>query len=441
MLRRRKKRSKLVRMNEEERMRYMQHRLEFELETKRRKQQLIAVFAKNKLKREEVFSKLNIAKINEKWRYVLRQIRCKEFHKNVKYLRTTFDGVVKIKDATISYLYNELKIVDTNHKKLQETYILLIDNIIAIYKRQLVELHDMYKLNNVKMNSMIELTELRNYIGRYKEIANNITRRCIIFDQTQTIRKTYNATNIFNILYLVITCLTIFIYRGKDVASDFKYQAFLKVEKFWEQLCRIINECQRIVENKKKQYEYLKEQDDVHQMCILQYPKIYLQLQDITETLKVNIRILSQKRKVQIAKLKMKDTNIRERYKDIKYKFTVTRMIDSVRLKKMIVRSNEVLRHLQRILKKSSTILELIEICTTLEPLFFNLKKYFMQNAFYTEYVDLNIPESCAKVENFWQYYNYIKGNNILLKRQNNELCRENKKLKCKLQVYFSVDL
>ncbi|XP_043520100.1 dynein regulatory complex subunit 2 [Frieseomelitta varia] len=429
MFRKRKKSSKLVRMNEEERMRYMQHRLEFELETKRRKQQLIAIFTKNKLKHEEVFSKLNIAKINEKWRYVLRQIKCKEFHKNVKYLNTTFDRVVKIKDATISYLYNELKIVDTDHRKLQETYILLINNIIAIYKQKLVELHDMYKLNNIKMNSMIELIELRNYIGQYKEIANNITRKCIIFDQTQTIRKTYNATNIFNILYL-----------EKDRASHFIHQAFLKIEKFWEQLCRIINEYQRIIENKKKQYEYLKEQDDVHQMCLLQYPKIYLQLQNIIETLKVNVRILSEKRKVQIAKLKRKDINIQERYKNIKYKFTVTQMISSVQLKKLIVRSNEVLKHLQKILKKSSIILEIIKICTTLEPLFFNLKKYFMQNTLYTEYVDANIPESCAKVNNFWEYFNYIKGNNILLKKQTNELCRENKKLKCKLQIYFSVD-
>ncbi|KAF3423455.1 hypothetical protein E2986_10533 [Frieseomelitta varia] len=366
MFRKRKKSSKLVRMNEEERMRYMQHRLEFELETKRRKQQLIAIFTKNKLKHEEVFSKLNIAKINEKWRYVLRQIKCKEFHKNVKYLNTTFDRV---------------------------------------------------------------LIELRNYIGQYKEIANNITRKCIIFDQTQTIRKTYNATNIFNILYL-----------EKDRASHFIHQAFLKIEKFWEQLCRIINEYQRIIENKKKQYEYLKEQDDVHQMCLLQYPKIYLQLQNIIETLKVNVRILSEKRKVQIAKLKRKDINIQERYKNIKYKFTVTQMISSVQLKKLIVRSNEVLKHLQKILKKSSIILEIIKICTTLEPLFFNLKKYFMQNTLYTEYVDANIPESCAKVNNFWEYFNYIKGNNILLKKQTNELCRENKKLKCKLQIYFSVD-
>lgn len=38
--------NKLARMSEEERARYMQHRAELELETKRRKQQLIAVFTK-----------------------------------------------------------------------------------------------------------------------------------------------------------------------------------------------------------------------------------------------------------------------------------------------------------------------------------------------------------------------------------------------------------
>lgn len=38
--------SKLGRMSDEERARYLQHRAELELEAKRRKQQLIAIFTK-----------------------------------------------------------------------------------------------------------------------------------------------------------------------------------------------------------------------------------------------------------------------------------------------------------------------------------------------------------------------------------------------------------
>jgi hypothetical protein len=38
--------NKLARMSDEERVRYLQHRAELEMEAKRRKQQLIAVFIK-----------------------------------------------------------------------------------------------------------------------------------------------------------------------------------------------------------------------------------------------------------------------------------------------------------------------------------------------------------------------------------------------------------
>lgn len=40
------KESKLARMSDEERARYLQHRADVELEAKRRKQQLIAIFTK-----------------------------------------------------------------------------------------------------------------------------------------------------------------------------------------------------------------------------------------------------------------------------------------------------------------------------------------------------------------------------------------------------------
>ncbi|XP_043796946.1 dynein regulatory complex subunit 2 [Apis laboriosa] len=428
MTRKRKnKRSKLARMTEEERIRCMQHRIELELEAKRRKQQLIAVFAKNKLKREEVFSKLNIAKINEKWRYFLRQIKCKELHVYVEYLSTTFDRRIRAKDSTISCLYNELKIADADHRKLQETHSLLINNIIGKYKQKLIELHDMYKFNDIKMNNMLDIIRMKNYMEQYhKEISDYVIKKSISTDQTQSIRKTYNAINIFNILYL-----------EENMVSHLVHKSFLNIEDLWEQLCKVINEYQRTIENKKKQYDYLKEQDDIYQTCTIKYSKVYLQLQNTIESLKFKIQILSQKKKEQIEKLKIKDINIKEKYKNIKYEFNMTQMIDTSQLKKLIVISNEVLKHLKRILEQGSKILEIIKICTSLEPVLFNLKKYFVQDAVHTEFSDTNIPISCAKIDNFWKYYNYVKVNNILLQKEGNKLYKENKDLKYKLQTYL----
>ncbi|EFN73433.1 Coiled-coil domain-containing protein 65, partial [Camponotus floridanus] len=123
--------SKLARMSDEERARYLQHRAELELESKRRKQQLIAAFTKNKLKREEAFSRLNTAKINEQWRFILRRIKCKELHENVEYLWKNFDRMMKIKDLMIWHLYNELETTDMDHRRLQEAHIQIMDIIIG----------------------------------------------------------------------------------------------------------------------------------------------------------------------------------------------------------------------------------------------------------------------------------------------------------------------
>lgn len=69
----------------------------------------------------------------------------------------------------------------------------------------MIELHDMYKFNDIKMNNMLELIRMKNYMEQYhKEISDYVIKKSISADQTQSIRKTYNAINIFNILYLVI---------------------------------------------------------------------------------------------------------------------------------------------------------------------------------------------------------------------------------------------
>lgn len=113
--------SKLSRMTEEERARYLQHRAAIEEEARQCKQQLIATFMKvrlwnipsiltaaviytewkpditkqyrnllsvfqiqNKLKHEEAFTRLNLAKINQQWRHILRQIKTKEMKQDVE---------------------------------------------------------------------------------------------------------------------------------------------------------------------------------------------------------------------------------------------------------------------------------------------------------------------------------------------------------------------
>ncbi|CAH0398227.1 unnamed protein product [Chilo suppressalis] len=71
-------------MSDEERARYLQHRADMEEEARRRKRELIARFIKNKLDKEEAYSRMNRAKINQEWRYILRRIKCKQMEADIQ---------------------------------------------------------------------------------------------------------------------------------------------------------------------------------------------------------------------------------------------------------------------------------------------------------------------------------------------------------------------
>lgn len=49
-------------------------------------------------------------------------------------------------------------------------------------------------------------------------------------------------------------------------------------------------------------------------------------------------------------------------------------------------------------MEKGCTILEIIKICTNLEPLCFNLKKYFIQNTVYNECADTNVRNKIKQI-------------------------------------------
>lgn len=116
------------------------------------------------------------------------------------------------------------------------------------------------------------------------------------------------------------------------------------MEYIWKEMNEVISKYEQVTENKKKQYEYLKVQDNTHQLYILQYPKAHIQLQDIIKSLKYSIQILLLRRQKRIEKLKVQNVEIKEKLKSITHKLTVIQVIDSLQLKKLTVASNVVLK-------------------------------------------------------------------------------------------------
>ncbi|KAL6441033.1 hypothetical protein ACFW04_003417 [Cataglyphis niger] len=428
MPKKKRKGSKLARMSDEERARYLQHRAELELESKRRKQQLIAAFTKNKLKREEAFSRLNTAKINEQWRFILRRIKCKELHENIEYLWKNFDHMMKTKDLMIWHLYNELKKTDMDHRRLQEAHIEIMDLIIGTYKQKCMHLHESFthERNHIVTNEMNKLNKIRRDL---KQLCNQLQN--IIFGQNKEIEnklmqtKIQNAINIHSIVYL-----------KEDSLSQLMQYASNEVEKLWRQLNEIITDYENHTEDKRKQYEYLKEQDDAHHVNVAQYPKLQIQLQNTIKNLKQDTYTLSQKREHSIKEYKDQIVQMKKRIESLRQTFSITQLLDATQLKKLTIISTSVIKELKRISEKGSILISLLKMCSSLEPCLL-IQKYNLRDTGSRTVFTNDMSEPFDKLENFWKQFNYIKADNIFMKKECDKLSFENKQLRNTLRTYL----
>ncbi|KAL9915942.1 dynein regulatory complex subunit 2-like [Glossina fuscipes fuscipes] len=123
--------NKLAKMSEEERARYLQLRADIEEEARRRKIQLIALYMKNKLKREEAFCRLNMAKINQEWRCILRKLKCQELRNEILNMRKYCDNLLQHKENVIKRLLNDLELAHGQHDTAVQSHLEMLQKFIS----------------------------------------------------------------------------------------------------------------------------------------------------------------------------------------------------------------------------------------------------------------------------------------------------------------------
>lgn len=117
-----------------------------------------------------------------------------------------------------------------------------------------------------------------------------------------------------------------------------------EIEGMWRQLDEIITEYENSTSDKRKQFEYLKEQDDAYRMDMAQYPRMQMQLQSLIKNLKRDIYVLSQKREQRIEELEDQIARMRETTQSLRHEFLVVQMLDATQIKKLTVISINILK-------------------------------------------------------------------------------------------------
>ena len=71
-------------------MKYLERKMAEEEESKRRKEDMVSTFMKLKMRKEERFEALNVAKLMERWRNLMRISKSRDLQGDVRVLMDSF---------------------------------------------------------------------------------------------------------------------------------------------------------------------------------------------------------------------------------------------------------------------------------------------------------------------------------------------------------------
>ena len=113
------------------------------------------------------------------------------------------------------------------------------------------------------------------------------------------------------------------------------------MEILWKQLNDVISNYEKTTDSKRKQYEYLKEQDDLHKMESSHFPKQHAELKYSVEFWKKSLMTLALDREETIEDLKVQSDLLSKQVVRMRQEIKAAQNLDALQLKRLSVLSSE----------------------------------------------------------------------------------------------------
>ncbi|TWW72395.1 dynein regulatory complex subunit 2 isoform X2 [Takifugu flavidus] len=132
---------------EEERLLLQQRRAQTEEEVTRQREEMLTLFLKDKLKKDQRNTEVNLLKINDQWRTILRQSKGAELRGDLMVLSQTFEGHVDILDNIIETLVRELQDAERQCAQARRAHLQNMDELRTQQEKQLMVLQQLWDTN------------------------------------------------------------------------------------------------------------------------------------------------------------------------------------------------------------------------------------------------------------------------------------------------------
>ncbi|KAL0838642.1 hypothetical protein ABMA28_016722 [Loxostege sticticalis] len=351
--------NKLARMSDEERARYLQHRADLEEEARRRKRELIARFIKNKLDKEESYSRMNRAKINQEWRYILRKIKCKQMALDIQGMITSFNFLMERKDRLIQSLVTSIEDSDDQHRRAFQAHTENISYFLGIGTQRLDKLQAEY---DYQKNILLENWDREEFdIGDTQERAE-FKLKLITYIQNRD----FNAYKAEMELKRA-TAKNDARLEHEEQLRELCRPKQLEIEAYWSKLREVYNSFLAQHKPMLAHYHSLREKDDFYRQDIARNDAHIQQATDLLMNLQrewiKTTNMISHK----LAKMANHKEELSRRYWQMKKESKTHRSKGDSQMTVMVNASQDAIKRLEDFQEKLNKIMQLEEICRKYE--------------------------------------------------------------------------
>lgn len=436
------KKGKLAKMTEEERILYMEQKALAEEEMRKKKEDMLNQFLKDKLVKEEKNTRFNQYKITHQWRNIMRAAKSKELKRDIEILSQTFERVVDRKDSVIKSLAKDLTEAEEQYSMALRSHLQNMDRLIDLQRNRLSIVQMEYKEELDVFKKEFD-SERSTIIEQHKQEMNDLQDILFAMEENANEREA-EARQEFQSLRDEI--------KNKNLEEKHALRIQLEgqVEDLWKQFQLALKNYNETTEERKAAFETLKSKDEKSAKEIEMQMRKLQRISDTIAQLKAKMSQNSKESEERNRDLREQREVISEHFHELKNQMNRFRENERGRLTRLTLQASAGIKELQRKVDVGERILKLSEQCRKLETEEEKVLPFYATSLTEEEQEDVaaavaeppseplaEIMHQYTSLENFWKRHNKVLLDKVALDKERMTLLEENHRLRTVLKQYL----
>ncbi|XP_026195802.1 dynein regulatory complex subunit 2 [Anabas testudineus] len=412
---------------EEEKLLYLQQRAQAEEELAKKKEEILTLFLKDKLQKEQRNSAVNLLKLNEGWRTILRQTRAAELRKDVSVLTQTFERQLDGLDSVIKSLERDLQEAERQSAQVRRVHLQHLERLWAQQEKRLQFLQQQWE-------SSVQQLSSRFNSERKQMSAHSQQQRADLDDAAFTVEQQHkDMTSEIHTLYRESIALYESAHEDRRAALVVEDKGKLKEKALENQ------EAQQLFDKEAKELDSLLSRNNNYMKTAEMAEKAVKELQDSIIKLRTKLRCSRTDSELVERDLTGARNEVNTKTRKLRDQLTRAQMAVRKQLTDLTIHGNDAAKTLQEVINKGERILRVAEMCRKLEN---EQENVFPPSAAeensVTEKEELEKEQSqFPELQQLMQRINTALLHREALKKQRGDLSRENQQLRLLLRRHL----